>query len=55
MPKRIEVDGKYYRIRRGKQVEIPAEWMGKTVFPKNIARRKSKRGQGKDWRRKCQK
>jgi len=55
MTKRIEVDGKYFRIRRGKKVEIPAAWVGKTTYPETIQSRKSKRGHGKDWRRKCQK
>jgi hypothetical protein len=54
MTKRIEVNGKFYRMRRGKQVEIPSEWIGKTTHPQTIASRKSKSGQGKDWRRKCQ-
>jgi hypothetical protein len=54
MTKRIEREGKFYRIRRGQQVEIPAAWVGQTVFPETIQRRKSKRGQGKDFKSKCQ-
>ncbi len=40
---RIEIDGKFYRKRRGKIVEIPAEWVGKTVDLQTIRKRKSKR------------
>lgn len=29
MSKRIEKDGKFYRMRRGKLVEIPPEWVGR--------------------------
>jgi hypothetical protein len=29
--RRIEKDGKFFRIRRGKLVQIPIEWVG--VFP----------------------
>lgn len=29
MNKRIEKDGKFYRMRRGVLVEIPQEWVGK--------------------------
>ena len=29
MSKRIEIDGKFYRKRRGELVEIPEEWVGK--------------------------
>lgn len=32
MSRRIEVDGKFYRTRRGRQVEIPPHWVGR-VFP----------------------
>lgn len=28
MPRRILKDGKYYRVRRGKIVQIPPEWVG---------------------------
>jgi hypothetical protein len=40
--KRIEKDGKFYRMRRGKLVEIPAEWVGDTVHPQTIRERQSK-------------
>lgn len=30
MSKRIKKDGKYFRIRRGKLVEIPERWVGRT-------------------------
>ena len=42
MAKVIERDGKHYRIRRGKEVEIPAEWVGKTVSKQTINKRPSK-------------
>lgn len=42
MSKVIEADDGYYRIRRGKQVRIPNEWVGKTVHPQTIRKRKSK-------------
>lgn len=37
--KRIQIGSKVYRIRRGELVEIPEEWVGKTLHE-----RKSKRG-----------
>jgi hypothetical protein len=40
--KRIEKDGKFYRMRRGKLVEIPAEWVGEVVHPQTIRERPSK-------------
>lgn len=43
MAKLIEKDGKFYRMRRGKLVEIPQEWVGKTVYKQTIRKRKSKR------------
>ena len=43
MAKRIERDGKFYRIRRGKEVEIPEQWVGKTVHPQELRSRNSKR------------
>ena len=42
MSKRIEKDGKFYRMRRGKLVEIPEEWVGKVTTPQTIAKRPSK-------------
>ena len=40
--KRIEKDGKFYRMRRGQLVEIPEEWVGKTVAKRTINHRPSK-------------
>lgn len=40
--KRIEKDGKFYRMRRGVLVEIPEEWVGKTVAKRTISQRPSK-------------
>lgn len=40
--KRIEKDGKFYRMRRGKLVEIPTEWVGEVVYPQTIQERPSK-------------
>lgn len=40
--KRIEKDGKFYRMRRGKLVEIPAEWVGELAYPQTIRERPSK-------------
>ena len=42
MAKRIEIDGKYYRIRRGALVQIPDEWVGQVPNPQTIRKRKSK-------------
>jgi hypothetical protein len=42
MAKRIDIDGKSYRMRRGKLVEIPPEWVGKTTSEKTIRQRPSK-------------
>ena len=41
MGKRIEIDGRYYRMRRGKLVEIPPEWVGKVTHPQTIRKRKT--------------
>lgn len=41
--KRHCIDGKAYRIRRGKLVEIPAEWVGETVHPQTLRKRKKAR------------
>lgn len=41
--KRMERDGKFYRMRRGKLVEIPAEWVGQVVYPRTVRERASKR------------
>ena len=37
--KRIEIDGVAYRMRRGKLVQIPAEWVGKVTHPQSIRKR----------------
>ena len=42
MSKRIEIDGKFYRMRRGKLVEIPAEWVDKVPTQRTIRNRPSK-------------
>ena len=42
MAKRVEIDGKVYRKRRGKLVEIPPEWVGRTVSRQKINKRQSK-------------
>lgn len=39
MSKRVEIDGAYYRKRRGKLVRIPDEWVGKTVDRQTIRKR----------------
>ena len=50
--KRIVIDGKVYRMRRGKLVEIPEQWVGKTTHPQRIRKRKSKKNQGRRYKRK---
>ena len=52
MSKRIEIDGKYFRKRRGKLVEIPEEWVGKVTNPQTIRKRKSKARQGRRYKAK---
>lgn len=42
MSKRIEQDGKYFRVRRGVLVEIPQEWVGRVTTPQTINKRDSK-------------
>ena len=42
MSKRIEINGKFYRKRDGKLVEIPTEWVGKTLHPQTKRKRQSK-------------
>jgi hypothetical protein len=42
MAKRIDIEGKSYRMRRGKLVEIPAEWVGRQTTKKTIRQRLSK-------------
>ncbi len=41
-----------HRMRRGKLVRIPDEWLGKVTHPQTIRKRKSKKGQGKRFKRK---
>jgi hypothetical protein len=40
--KRVEKDGKFYRLRRGKLVEIPAAWVGEVVYAQTLRERPSK-------------
>lgn len=42
MAKRIEIDGKFYRMRRGVLVQIPDEWLGSTVHPQTMRKRPSR-------------
>ncbi len=42
MAKRIEINGKFYRKRRGKLVEIPPQWVGHTLTPQTKRKRPSK-------------
>lgn len=43
MSKRIQMGNKFYRMRRGKLVEIPDVWLGKTTHPHTIQKRESKK------------
>jgi hypothetical protein len=52
MAKRIQIGEKYYRKRRGRLIEIPEEWLGKVTHPQTIRKRKSKKGQGRRFKRK---
>jgi hypothetical protein len=47
MAKRIMIDGVPHRMRRGKLVPIPSEWVGRTTHPQTIKKRPSKRPGGK--------
>ncbi len=42
MGKRFEIGGKYFRVRRGKLVEIPEKWEGKTLSGQTKRKRQSK-------------
>jgi hypothetical protein len=42
MGKRIEIDGMFYRERRGKMVEIPTKWVGHVTSRETIRQRPSK-------------
>jgi hypothetical protein len=44
MPKLIEIDGKFFRMRRKKLVAIPEEWLGKVTFAQTMRERPSKMG-----------
>ena len=50
--KRIEIDGKFYRKRRGELVEIPEQWVGEVTHPQTIRKRKSKADQGRKYKSK---
>lgn len=53
MAQRIEINGNFYRRRRGKLVEIPEEWVGKVTHPQTIRKRLSKAGQGRRYKAKA--
>lgn len=40
--KRIEKDGKFYRMRNNQLVEIPETWVGNVTHPQTIRKRQSK-------------
>lgn len=42
MAKKIEIDGKSYRMRRGRLVEIPEQWVGQVTHQQTIRKRQSK-------------
>lgn len=42
MAKRILIGNSFFRKRRGKLVQIPEEWVGKTTHPQTIRKRKQK-------------
>jgi hypothetical protein len=47
--KRIEIDGEFYRERRGKLVKIPAEWVGQIPHAQTMRKRGSRKvGQQKN-------
>lgn len=52
MSKLIKIDGKSFRLRRNKLVEIPEEWVGKVTHPQTIRKRPSKAGQGRRYKSK---
>ena len=43
MAKRIQIGNQFYRMRRGKLVLIPNEWVGHTVHPQTMRKRQSKK------------
>ena len=42
MAKRLDIGDKSFRVRRGKWVEIPDEWVGQVPNPQTIRKRHSK-------------
>lgn len=46
MGKMLIINGKPHRIRRGKAVEIPAEWLGKIVHEQTKRKRDSHKTKG---------
>lgn len=42
MKRSIEIDGRMFRERRGKLVEIPKKWVGQTLDPQTKRKRDSK-------------
>lgn len=52
--KRIEIDSKFFRKRKGKLVEIPPEWVGKVTHPQTIKDRKGKGNKGRKYKSKAQ-
>jgi len=42
MGKKIEIDGEYYRYRRGKLVKIPKEWVDQVIHDQIKKKRQSK-------------
>jgi hypothetical protein len=54
MSKRVQVGDKFFRMRRGVMVEIPAEWVGQVPHPQKIRERESKKGQGRRYKKKAQ-
>lgn len=40
--RRVEIDGRFYRERRGKLVEIPQKWVGRVTSQQTIRKRPSK-------------
>lgn len=42
MAKRIKIGNDYFRVRRGKLIKIPDDWVGKVTHPQTIRKRKSK-------------
>jgi len=43
MAKCIKIEDKFFRMRRGKLVEMPKDWVGNTTHPQTIRKRKSKK------------